>query len=386
MHLKNIIFKLFFYLIFILCLKSTFILSSVILDRSRLNDHTSTDNVSPDNVSTDNVSPDNTSLISSNNTSPPINSSIDSSIHSSSIKSSPDQQATSSSASNNSSSDLTSSPSSNNITTTISATLKLTNALNQSNANESKSENVNVTKSSHLSDLFDNQQKLIQHLVKEEKQSDNENQIRIAENLLNEHPSTNNILTDEMINDYRKMNNSYEFKSLIQSNESLITKNESLVNETESLVNGLKASLNDTEFLDNFDLKLIGKVNETLINDWIKENENAFDLYVSDSMDCMFVRSEDGVYSFYSSKNHTDVCALYLITDPNKLIEFEFLHFNVSCGDWNDDYPKNNQSLVSVVDGWEIKGEFFPGKHTFFSISTVCWLFQTLNLGSKFCF
>lgn len=47
------------------------------------------------------------------------------------------------------------------------------------------------------------------------------------------------------------------------------------------------------------------------------------------------------------------VCGLYIIGEPTQLVEFEFLDFGVSC---------NDGGLVSVIDGWELNGRFFPSE------------------------
>ena len=48
----------------------------------------------------------------------------------------------------------------------------------------------------------------------------------------------------------------------------------------------------------------------------------------------------------------SSVCGLYIIADPDQVVELEFLDFDVACG---------NGGLVSVIDGWEMNGQFFPG-------------------------
>lgn len=48
------------------------------------------------------------------------------------------------------------------------------------------------------------------------------------------------------------------------------------------------------------------------------------------------------------------VCGLYLISEPDQVVELEFEEYNVerSC-------PSGG--LVSVINGWELNGQFFPG-------------------------
>nr|CAH0110674.1 unnamed protein product [Daphnia galeata] len=71
--------------------------------------------------------------------------------------------------------------------------------------------------------------------------------------------------------------------------------------------------------------------------------------------DCMTVTSKDGHFYYKASpKDEVEpgtTCGLYLITDPERIIEIELIHVDVSC---------ENGGLISVVDGWELNGEFFP--------------------------
>lgn len=70
---------------------------------------------------------------------------------------------------------------------------------------------------------------------------------------------------------------------------------------------------------------------------------------------CMFVKSEGGIYSYTSppTADLTDVCSLYIVTDASQLVEFQFMEFSVSCSDGG---------LVSLIDGWELNGQFFPSE------------------------
>nr|APD15634.1 corticotropin-releasing factor-binding protein [Cotesia chilonis] len=67
--------------------------------------------------------------------------------------------------------------------------------------------------------------------------------------------------------------------------------------------------------------------------------------------DCVFVTSEPGKFIYESQSDEPTVCGVYLITDPDKRIEVNFLSFDVPC---------EQDGLVSFVDGWELNGEFFP--------------------------
>ncbi|XP_057340093.1 corticotropin-releasing factor-binding protein [Microplitis mediator] len=67
--------------------------------------------------------------------------------------------------------------------------------------------------------------------------------------------------------------------------------------------------------------------------------------------DCIFVTSDSGKFTYESTNNDPTVCGVYLITDPDKKVELNFLSFDVPC---------EQDGLVSFVDGWELNGEFFP--------------------------
>ena len=72
-------------------------------------------------------------------------------------------------------------------------------------------------------------------------------------------------------------------------------------------------------------------------------------------LECIFVKTEAGVYS-YTSPGGTgnDVCGLYVISEPNQFVEFEFEGYDMelSCLEGG---------RLSVIDGWELNGQFFPG-------------------------
>ena len=63
------------------------------------------------------------------------------------------------------------------------------------------------------------------------------------------------------------------------------------------------------------------------------------------------MKSEEDTYRF-QSEGYKNICGLYVISDPDYLVEFEFDEFDVSCA---------KGGLLSVVDGWELNGQFFPG-------------------------
>ncbi|GFQ73982.1 corticotropin-releasing factor-binding protein [Trichonephila clavata] len=70
--------------------------------------------------------------------------------------------------------------------------------------------------------------------------------------------------------------------------------------------------------------------------------------------ECIFVKSEEGFYSFTSPGTGDQVCGLYIIAEPDKEVEFEFQSFDISC---------TKGGLISVIDGWELNGQFFPSPH-----------------------
>lgn len=72
--------------------------------------------------------------------------------------------------------------------------------------------------------------------------------------------------------------------------------------------------------------------------------------------DCMLVTSEPGHYFFKSVGDDPTVCGVYLMTDPDKIIQLQFDYLDLPC---------NTGGLVSFVDGWELNGGYFPevGEH-----------------------
>ena len=195
--------------------------------------------------------------------------------------------------------------------------------------NSRNASNESSIKKNRDSNFLEDQKKLIQNLVKEENSIEDKLKNEINLTSFDEKTSTNNIINDE----YEKETNFTDNKS--------------------------KQHISDDSIQSNID-----SANKPSI--MLKMDEDFFNLRISSSADCIFVRSEEGVYNFYSDRFHTEVCALYLIADSNQLIEFEFEQFNVSCGRWNSSFIKNNQSLISVVDGWELNGQFFPSSQDHF--------------------
>lgn len=371
MYSRNQIFKLFVCFLLALALKSSFILSSVIPERSRLSEQSSLDNITDlndlnelrsneDNLinSTDADSIDATSTNdgSVSQTFAPVDSATQrSSIESLSINrnvssvdskflSSPSPVISPSSPSDN---PIKRSPLiSSNLT--VAHTIQLGNdsrsSLNLQISATNDSFSVNQTYSVRLgekkfngsSDFLEDHKKLIQNLVKEENLTD-QNKLKNEINLtsLSEKPSTNSILNEELLNEF-KVSGADE-SSLLKSDQKKL--DDAFIGDPHQ---GQESHLATPKQHFTFEM------------------DDPYSLRISESMDCIFVRSEDGAYNFYSNKNHTETCALYIIADSNQLVELEFQEFNVSCGDWNSAYPKNNQSLVSIVDGWELNGQFFP--------------------------
>ncbi|XP_014661562.1 PREDICTED: corticotropin-releasing factor-binding protein-like [Priapulus caudatus] len=69
-------------------------------------------------------------------------------------------------------------------------------------------------------------------------------------------------------------------------------------------------------------------------------------------LECVQMINLGGEYYFQSTGDDAiGDCAMYLQGQPDQLIEIEFKSFDVKCED---------AGLVSVVDGWELDGQFFP--------------------------
>ncbi|RWS29993.1 corticotropin-releasing factor-binding protein-like protein [Leptotrombidium deliense] len=69
-------------------------------------------------------------------------------------------------------------------------------------------------------------------------------------------------------------------------------------------------------------------------------------------MKCIFIKTEPGVYQYVSPGGNHEVCGFYVIAEPTEFTVFEFEEFDVSC---------SARGLLSVIDGWELNGQFFPG-------------------------
>lgn len=60
----------------------------------------------------------------------------------------------------------------------------------------------------------------------------------------------------------------------------------------------------------------------------------------SEFSECIFVKSEEGLYSYSSPGGYKEVCGLYIIADPSEVAVFEFEEFDISC---------ENDGLASMV-------------------------------------
>uniref|UniRef100_A0A8D8V560 Corticotropin-releasing factor-binding protein n=1 Tax=Cacopsylla melanoneura TaxID=428564 RepID=A0A8D8V560_9HEMI len=67
--------------------------------------------------------------------------------------------------------------------------------------------------------------------------------------------------------------------------------------------------------------------------------------------ECMLVTSKEGHFFHKSRSPEATACGVYLLTDPDKLVEVYFDYLDVPC---------ETGGLVSFVDGWELNGQFFP--------------------------
>lgn len=67
--------------------------------------------------------------------------------------------------------------------------------------------------------------------------------------------------------------------------------------------------------------------------------------------ECMLVTSKEGHFFFKSRSTEPVACGVYLLTDPDKIVEVYFDYLDVPC---------ETGGLVSFVDGWELNGQFFP--------------------------
>nr|XP_023018565.1 corticotropin-releasing factor-binding protein [Leptinotarsa decemlineata] len=70
--------------------------------------------------------------------------------------------------------------------------------------------------------------------------------------------------------------------------------------------------------------------------------------------DCIYMTSEEGDYYHKAGAVDGRACGAYIFSEPDEIIEIRLNFMNVPC---------ENGGLISVVDGWELNGEFFPSPH-----------------------
>lgn len=68
------------------------------------------------------------------------------------------------------------------------------------------------------------------------------------------------------------------------------------------------------------------------------------------TISCIHMASFPGELQ-YTSDGTADVCGLYLIGQPDQVVEVAFLEFNVNC---------ETGGLLAIFDGWELEGQLFP--------------------------
>ncbi|XP_045184149.1 corticotropin-releasing factor-binding protein-like isoform X2 [Mercenaria mercenaria] len=72
---------------------------------------------------------------------------------------------------------------------------------------------------------------------------------------------------------------------------------------------------------------------------------------VDGNIGCIHMESFPGELQ-YVSDGTEEVCGLYLIGQPDQIVEVGFLDFNVNC---------ETGGVLALFDGWELQGELFPG-------------------------
>ncbi|XP_031623478.1 corticotropin-releasing factor-binding protein isoform X2 [Contarinia nasturtii] len=78
---------------------------------------------------------------------------------------------------------------------------------------------------------------------------------------------------------------------------------------------------------------------------------------VTEISDCVHVASEEGDYSFKKvlsvEEPSTTVCGLYIVSDPNRVVEISIKYLDASC---------DTGALMAFFDGWELNGKYFPNE------------------------
>ncbi|CAH1175664.1 unnamed protein product [Phaedon cochleariae] len=73
--------------------------------------------------------------------------------------------------------------------------------------------------------------------------------------------------------------------------------------------------------------------------------------------ECIFMSSEEGDFYHKASTVDGKACGAYIFSEPDQNIEIRINYLNVPC---------ERGGLISVVDGWELNGEFFPSPRDHF--------------------
>ncbi|XP_071098231.1 corticotropin-releasing factor-binding protein-like [Haliotis cracherodii] len=65
---------------------------------------------------------------------------------------------------------------------------------------------------------------------------------------------------------------------------------------------------------------------------------------------CISMKRNAGEY-FYVSDGSSDVCGMYMLGQPDTVLQIEYTQFTIEC---------EAGGLMALVDGWELQSEFFP--------------------------
>lgn len=75
------------------------------------------------------------------------------------------------------------------------------------------------------------------------------------------------------------------------------------------------------------------------------------------NLECVYVASQEGDYSYKKVLNLEEstptVCGLYIVTDPDKIVEISIKYLDASC---------DTGALLAFFDGWELQGHYFPNE------------------------
>lgn len=77
--------------------------------------------------------------------------------------------------------------------------------------------------------------------------------------------------------------------------------------------------------------------------------------------DCVLVTSEEGHFYYKATGDESTVCGVYLLTDPDKMVEIYFDYLDVPC---------QTGGLISV--SFSSKTFMYIGKKIQFNLSTTC--------------